>query len=102
MDAATDLDIVERKGSWYAYKGKNLAQGRLNVVEMLKQDSDLAAQLETEVRLALAELGSPASSSTTTAIETDDDEVELGTGAEDLVETAPEEVSAFDSELSLE
>jgi len=102
VDAATDLDIIERRGSWYAYKGKNLAQGRLNVVEMLKQDSDLAAQLETEVRLALAELGSPASSSTTT-IETDDDEVELGTGAEDLVETAPEEVSSsFDSELSLE
>lgn len=52
-----DLDIVERKGSWYAYKGNNLAQGRQNVVDLLKQDTDLGAQLETEVRLALSELG---------------------------------------------
>jgi recombination protein RecA len=57
LDAALDLDIVERKGSWYAYKGNNLAQGRQNVVDMLKKDDELALQLEAEVRLALSDLG---------------------------------------------
>lgn len=57
LDAALDLNIVERKGSWYAYKNSNLAQGRQNVVEMLRNDNDLATQLETEVRLALSDVG---------------------------------------------
>jgi recombination protein RecA len=57
LDAANDLGIVERKGSWYAYKGNNIAQGRQNVVELLKKDNDLAATMETEVRLALSSLG---------------------------------------------
>jgi len=90
-----DLNIVERKGSWYAYKGKNLAQGRLNAVELLKQDSDLAAQLETEVRLALAEFGSPPSSSTSSSFDNEETpEVDSG---DDV--TASSEV---DSELYLE
>jgi recombination protein RecA len=63
LDAAMDLNIVDRKGSWYAYKGKNLAQGRQNVVELLKNDKDLSKQLETEVRLALTELGTKSDSS---------------------------------------
>jgi recombination protein RecA len=57
LDAANDLGIVERKGSWYAYKGNKIAQGRHNVVELLKKDTDLAATIETEVRLALSSFG---------------------------------------------
>ncbi|KAL3902843.1 MAG: hypothetical protein SGARI_005652, partial [Bacillariaceae sp.] len=38
LDAALDLDIVERRGSWYAYNGQQLAQGRHNAVEFLKTD----------------------------------------------------------------
>lgn len=57
LDAAQELDVVERKGSWYAYKGNNIAQGRLNVVELLKTDQSLAAEIEVEVRLALANFG---------------------------------------------
>jgi len=54
LDAALDLGIVERRGSWYAYKNQNIAQGRQNVVELLKQDPTLAETVEMEVRLALA------------------------------------------------
>lgn len=57
VDAANDLGILERKGSWYAYKGNNIAQGRQNVVELLKKDTELAAIIETEVRLALSSFG---------------------------------------------
>lgn len=55
VDAALDLNVLERKGSWYAYKGQNIAQGRANVIELLKRDEDLCRTFETEVRLALSE-----------------------------------------------
>jgi recombination protein RecA len=58
LDAALDLNIVERKGSWYAYKGSNLAQGRQNAVDLLKANAELASTMEAEVRLALADLSS--------------------------------------------
>jgi recombination protein RecA len=60
LDAALDLGIVERKGSWYAYNGMNTAQGRNNLVELMKKDKDLATALESDVRVALSELGKSA------------------------------------------
>jgi recombination protein RecA len=71
LDAALDVGVVERKGSWYAYKGNNLAQGRQNVIELLKADSDMSNLLETEVRSALAELGN---ASTNTVVSEPPDE----------------------------
>ena len=78
LDAALDLEIVQRRGSWYHYKGTQLAQGRTNVIELLKQDADLAQQLETEVRLALSKFGT-------------DDEVETDMQVESKVEEDEEE-----------
>jgi recombination protein RecA len=67
LDAALDLDIVERRGSWYAYKGQNVAQGRQNVVDLMKKDNEFAKQLETEVRLALNDFGAPEDATATTS-----------------------------------
>jgi recombination protein RecA len=89
LDAALDLDIVERKGSWYAYKGKNIAQGRINCVDLMKQDADLTAALETEVRLALNDYGKPQKE--VEEVEEDED-VEITTmEVEDLVVDVVEE-----------
>lgn len=56
LDAAVDLDIVERRGSWYAYKGQQLAQGRNNVVEFLR-DHDIGTKIANDVREALKNFG---------------------------------------------
>lgn len=94
MDAATDLNIIERKGSWYAYKGNNLAQGRQNVVDLLKQDSDLASVIETEVRLALSDFVPPTATADTVvpehsnSVADDDDDDMIGSpivGMEDEI-----------------
>jgi recombination protein RecA len=53
LDAAEELGVVERKGSWYAMDGTNLAQGRMNVVELLRNDPDLNEQVASRVRHAL-------------------------------------------------
>lgn len=57
FDAAMELGVIERKGSWYSYKGKNIAQGRQNVVAMMKSDPDFGDELGKEVQLALSNLG---------------------------------------------
>ena len=56
LDAAAELDIVTRRGSWYAYRGENLAQGRQRCIDLLKADAALAADLEADVRAALDDM----------------------------------------------
>ena len=45
---------VVRRGSWYSYADTNFAQGRLNGVEVLKEDADLAKRIENDVRAAMS------------------------------------------------
>ena len=100
LDAAMDLNIVERRGSWYAYKGKNLAQGRINVVELLKNDKDLGALLEGEVRLALSNLGTPDGVAEKEGAETEFTVEEEKGGAE--TEITMEEKGGAETEITME
>ncbi len=53
LDAALDLDVVQRKGSWYSYQDSNFAQGRYNASVYLKGNAEVAKRMEKEVREAL-------------------------------------------------
>jgi len=57
LDAAMDLGVIERKGSWYAYNDENLAQGRLKTLDELKANESLRTTVENDVRQALANFG---------------------------------------------
>ena len=50
VDLASDANILEKSGSWYAYKGEKLGQGKENVKEVLKTDTKLRNELEKQVR----------------------------------------------------
>ncbi|EME28206.1 recombination protein RecA [Galdieria sulphuraria] len=54
LDAAEELGLVIRKGSWYSYGGNNIAQGKDACVEYMKAHSDFVSQLELQVRGKLA------------------------------------------------
>lgn len=54
LDAAEELGLVIRKGSWYSYGGSNIAQGKDACVEYMKAHSDFVSQLELQVRGKLA------------------------------------------------
>ncbi|MBQ1203592.1 MAG: recombinase RecA [Clostridia bacterium] len=56
LDLAVRLDIIEKSGSWFGYKGERLAQGRDNVRDYLKANPELAAEVETQVRENLHKL----------------------------------------------
>ena len=50
VDLAVKLDIVEKSGSWFAYNGERLAQGRENVRDLLRNNPALSAEIEAQVR----------------------------------------------------
>ena len=50
VDLASDAGILDKSGSWYAYNGDKLGQGKENVREILKSNVSLKEELEEKVR----------------------------------------------------
>ena len=50
LDLASEAGIVEKTGAWYAYEGEKLGQGKENAKVVLKDNPDLANEIETKVR----------------------------------------------------
>jgi recombination protein RecA len=55
VDLAVEQDILQKRGSWFAYNGAQLAQGREATKELLKNDAALYAEIETKVKEKLDE-----------------------------------------------
>ncbi|HKW16645.1 MAG TPA: recombinase RecA [Terriglobales bacterium] len=53
LDLAVNQNILEKSGSWFSYKGERIGQGRENARQFLKDNKDVTARLEAEVRKAL-------------------------------------------------
>lgn len=53
IDIGTDMNIIEKSGAWYSYKGERLGQGRENVKEYLKDHPEIAAEVDGKIREAL-------------------------------------------------
>lgn len=50
LDLAANLDIINKSGAWYAYKGDKIGQGRENAKNFLKQNPDIMDEVEAAVR----------------------------------------------------
>jgi recombination protein RecA len=50
IDLAADKGIIEKSGAWYSYKGERLGQGRDNTRIFLKENGEILAKIEAEVR----------------------------------------------------
>lgn len=50
IDLASDLNIMEKAGSWYSYNNQRIAQGRDNVKTFLKEHTDIKNEIEAKVR----------------------------------------------------
>ncbi|HWC17969.1 MAG TPA: recombinase RecA [Terriglobales bacterium] len=57
LDLAVNNNIVEKSGSWFSYKNERIGQGRENARAFLKENKDIAAKIETEVRRAVGLTG---------------------------------------------
>jgi recombination protein RecA len=53
LDLAVNNKVVEKSGAWFSYKGERLGQGRENSKQTLKDNAELMARVETDVKVAL-------------------------------------------------
>ena len=60
--------LVDKAGAWYSYNGERIGQGKDNAREFLKQNPDMANEIEQAIRARLLPTG--------TVTETDDERVE--------------------------
>ena len=50
LDLAVKYDIIDKSGAWFSYKGERLGQGRENVKEQLRNNPNLAGEVEKQIR----------------------------------------------------
>lgn len=50
IDIGTELKILQKSGAWYSYEEERLGQGRENVRLYLKENPDLAREIEQKIR----------------------------------------------------
>ena len=52
LDLAVKLEIIQKSGAWFSYKGERLGQGRDNVKIFLADEAnkDIADEVEAQVR----------------------------------------------------
>jgi recombination protein RecA len=60
LDLAVDKNLIEKSGTWYAYGGERIGQGRENAKQFLKEKPKVLEQMEKEIleNFRVAKLGS--------------------------------------------
>jgi recombination protein RecA len=64
LDLGVEKGVIEKSGTWFSYKGDRMGQGRENAKQFLRDNKDLALQIEEELRKIL---GIPLPASTNSA-----------------------------------
>ncbi|WP_353056663.1 recombinase RecA [Mesobacillus subterraneus] len=71
IDMGSDLNIVDKSGSWYSYNGERLGQGRENAKMFLKENPSIRLEIKQKIRNHYGLDGE------FTVTETDEDQEEL-------------------------
>ena len=50
IDLGVQTKIVDKAGAWYSYSGEKIGQGRDNTREFLRENPDLAREIENKIR----------------------------------------------------
>lgn len=56
LDMAVEYDIIHKGGSWFSYGDRRLGQGRDNVKILIKNEPELAAELEEKIKQKMKEI----------------------------------------------
>jgi len=51
LDLAADCNVIQKSGSWYAYQGEKIGQGRENAKSFLREHQDIMKAVEEKVRV---------------------------------------------------
>ena len=50
IDLGAKANIIEKSGAWYSYKGEKIGQGKENAKQYLKNNPNIAAEIEMAIR----------------------------------------------------
>src|SRR3546814_21024381 len=50
LDLGVQANIVDKSGAWFSYEGQRIGQGRENAKSFLKENTEMAAQIEAKIR----------------------------------------------------
>ena len=51
LDIGAEIDVVEKSGAWYSYKGERLGQGRENSKQFLIENPDITDEIDRQIRV---------------------------------------------------
>lgn len=50
LDLGVNLDVINKSGAWFSYKGEKIGQGRENAKKYIKEHPEVFAEIEAKVR----------------------------------------------------
>ena len=50
IDLGSELDIVQKSGSWYSYNDERLGQGKENAKLFLKENPEISSEIKQKIR----------------------------------------------------
>ena len=49
VDIGSDIGVIDKSGAWYSYNGEKIGQGKENVKAMLRENPDIAEEIENKI-----------------------------------------------------
>ena len=83
IDWGVKLNLIDKSGAWYAYKGDKIGQGKANASKFLEENAAIAKEIEDQIRHQM--MGLPLAAVETEVAEApteDSDEPDIGEVAE--------------------
>ena len=53
IDLGVKLNLVDKAGAWYSYKGDKIGQGKANAAKFLGDNPEIANEIESQIRAQL-------------------------------------------------
>ncbi|HEY3697734.1 MAG TPA: recombinase RecA [Spongiibacteraceae bacterium] len=72
IDLGVKLNLIEKSGAWYSYKGDKIGQGKANAAKFLEENPQISEIIETDIRTELLSTSLPAISGKSEVLETED------------------------------
>jgi recombination protein RecA len=74
IDLGVQAKIVDKAGAWYSYNGERIGQGKDNAREFLRENADIAREIENRIRESLGVSTMPAGANDSGEVEIADEE----------------------------
>ena len=93
LDLAVNADVIKKSGAWFSYDGNRIAQGRDNAKNFLKDNPEVAAKVEEELKASSDKLNfSKTTKARAKAMTEKAEEIETTVISETPVEEKPADV----------